>query len=44
MLLLIFCSEDTVDEPIIDTTEVTKVVYDKTYTSPPEMTINDQAK
>ena len=44
VLLLIFCSEDTVEEPIIDTTEVTKVVYDKTYTSPPEMTINEQAK
>ena len=44
VLLLIFCSEDTVEEPIIDTTEVTKVVYDKTYTSPPKMTINEQAK
>ena len=44
VLLLTFCGEDTVEEPIIDTTEVTKVAYDKTYTSPPEMTINEQAK
>ena len=44
VLLLIFCSEDTVEEPIIETTEVTEVAYDKTYTSPPEMTINEQAK
>ena len=44
VLLLIFCSEDTVEEPIIETTEVTEVAYDKTYTSPPDMTINEQAK
>ena len=44
VLILTFCGEDTVEEPIIDTTEVTKVVYDKTYTSPPDMTINEQAK
>ena len=44
VLLLTFCGEDTVEEPIIETTEVTKLVYDKTYTSPPEMTIKEQAK
>ena len=43
VLLLIFCGEDTVEETIIETTEVTEVAYDKTYTSPPEMSINEQA-
>ena len=44
VLLLTFCSEGTVEEPSIETTEVTVVAYDKTYTSPPDMTINEQAK
>ena len=44
VLLLTFCSEDTVEEPTTENTEVTEVAYDKTYTSPPEMTINEQAK
>ena len=44
VLLLTFCGEDTVEETIIETTEVTEVAYDKTYTSPPEMSINEQAK
>ena len=44
VLLLTFCSEDTVEEPTIENTEVTEVAYDKTYTSPPEMTINEKAK
>ena len=44
VLLLTFCSEDTVEEPTTENTEVTEVAYDKTYTSPPDMTINEQAK
>ena len=44
VLLLTFCSEDNVEEPTTENTEVTEVAYDKTYTSPPEMTINEQAK
>ena len=44
VLLLTFCGEDTVEEPIIETTEVTEVAHDKTYTSMFEMTINEQAK
>ena len=44
VLILTFCSEDTVEEQTTENTEVTEVAYDKTYTSPPEMTINDQAK
>ena len=40
VLLLTFCSEDTVEESAVETTEVIEVAYDKTYTSPPEMTIN----
>ena len=44
VLLLIFCGEDTVEETIIETTEVTEVAYDKTYTSSPEMSINEQSK
>ncbi len=35
VLLLTFCSEDTVEEPTTENTEVTEVAYDKTYTSPP---------
>ena len=44
VLILTFCSEDTVEEPTLETTEVTELAYDKTYTSPPDMTINEQAK
>ena len=44
VLLLTFCSEDTVEEPTTENTEVTEMAYDKTYTSPPDMTINEQTK
>lgn len=40
MLLLSFCGGEAVEEEIIQTTEVTEMTYDKTYTSTPEMSID----
>ena len=44
MLLLSFCGEDTVENEIVDTTEVTEMTYDKTYTTAQEMTIDVNSK
>ena len=44
MLLLSFCGEDTVENEIVETTEVTEMTYDKTYTSAQEMTIDVNSK
>lgn len=40
MLLLSFCGGEAVDDKIVQTTEVTEMTYDKTYTSTPEMSID----
>ena len=40
MLLLSFCGGEAVQDEIVQTTEVTKMTYDKTYTSTPEMSID----
>ena len=40
MLLLSFCGGEAVEEEIIQTTEVTEMTYDKTYTSTPAMSID----
>ena len=40
MLLLSFCGGDAVQDEIVQTTEVTEMTYDKTYTSTPEMSID----
>ena len=40
MLLLSFCGEEAVEEEIVQTTEVTEMTYDKTYTSTPAMSID----
>ena len=40
MLLLSFCGGEAVEEEIVQTTEVTEMTYDKTYTSKPEMSID----
>ena len=40
MLLLSFCGGEAVEEEIVQTTEVTEMTYDKTYTSTPEMSID----
>ena len=44
MLLLSFCGEDTVENEIVETTEVTEMTYDKTYTAAQEMTIDVNSK
>ena len=44
MLLLSFCGEDTVENEIVETTEVTEMTYDKTYTTAQEMTIDINSK
>ena len=44
MLLLSFCGEDTVENEIVETTEVTEMTYDKTYTTAQEMTIDVNTK
>ena len=44
MLLLSFCGEDSVENEIVETTEVTEMTYDKTYTTPQEMTIDVNSK
>ena len=44
MLLLSFCGEDTVENKIVETTEVTEMTYDKTYTTAQEMTIDVNSK
>ena len=44
MLLLSFCGEDTVENEIVETTEVTEMTYDKTYTTAQEMTIDVNSK
>ena len=44
MLLLSFCGEDTVENEIDETTEVTEMTYDKTYTTAQEMTIDVNSK
>ena len=45
MLVFIFCGEDapeeTTVEPIIETTEEIEMTYDKTYSEPPAMNINE---
>ena len=40
MLLLSFCGEEAVEDEIVQTTEVTEMTYDKTYTSTPAMSID----
>ena len=40
MLLLSFCGGEAVQNEIVQTTEVTEMTYDKTYTSTPEMSID----
>ena len=40
MLVLSFCGGETVEEEIVQTTEVTEMTYDKTYTSTPAMSID----
>ena len=40
MLLLSFCGGEAVQVEIVQTTEVTEMTYDKTYTSTPEMSID----
>ena len=40
MLLLSFCGEEAIEDEIVQTTEVTEMTYDKTYTSTPEMSID----
>ena len=40
MLLLSFCGGEAVKDEIVQTTEVTEMTYDKTYTSKPEMSID----
>ena len=40
MLLLSFCGGEAVEEEIVQTTEVTEMTYDKTYTSTPVMSID----
>ena len=40
MLLLSFCGGEAVQDEIVQTTEVTEMTYDKTYTSQPEMSID----
>jgi peptidylprolyl isomerase len=44
MLLLSFCGEDSVENEIVETTEVTEMTYDKTYTTAQEMTIDVNSK
>ena len=44
MLLLRFCGEDSVENEIVETTEVTEMTYDKTYTTAQEMTIDVNSK
>ena len=44
MLLLSFCGGEAVEEEIIQTTEVTEMTYDKTYTSTPAMSIDVNSK
>ena len=40
MLLLSFCGGEAAQDEIVQTTEVTEMTYDKTYTSAPEMSID----
>jgi cyclophilin family peptidyl-prolyl cis-trans isomerase len=40
MLLLSFCGGEAVEEEVVQTTEVTEMTYDKTYTSTPAMSID----
>ena len=40
MLLLSFCSGEAIEDEIVQTTEVTEMTYDKTYTSTPAMSID----
>ena len=40
MLLLSFCGGEAVEREIVQTTEVTEMTYDKTYTSTPAMSID----
>ena len=44
MLLLSFCGGEAVEVEIVQTTEVTEMTYDKTYTSTPEMSIDVNSK
>ena len=44
MLLLSFCGGEAVDDKIVQTTEVTEMTYDKTYTSTPAMSIDVNSK
>ena len=44
MLLLSFCGGEAVQDEIVQTTEVTEMTYDKTYTSTPEMSIDVNSK
>ena len=40
MLLLSFCGGEAIEDEIVQTTEVTEMTYDKTYTSTPSMSID----
>ena len=40
MLLLSFCGGEAIEDEIVQTTEVTEMTYDKTYTSTPAMSID----
>ena len=40
MLLLSFCGGEAIEDEIVQTTEVTEMTYDKTYTSTPVMSID----
>ena len=44
MLLLSFCGGEAAQDEIVQTTEVTEMTYDKTYTSTPAMSIDVNAK
>ena len=44
MLLLSFCGGEAVEDEIVQTTEVTEMTYDKTYTSTPAMSIDVNSK
>ena len=44
MLLLSFCGGEAVQDEIVQTTEVTEMTYDKTYTSTPAMSIDVNSK
>ena len=44
MLIFTFCADDEPDDTTIEITEEIEMTYDKTYSAPPEMNINESAK